>query len=325
MPDFRAFVSVYAITDVALTVDRLIARINPVGGVSSRAEGDMGTQELEFHPLDAKASNGRDFDYQLPNHASSGVDTAVDELLNVIDEPESPARPAAPPSQMRQASSPVTGVQMTNALATPQAAPVKQPTAAQLARGAHLYAGHGLKLKGEITDCETFTVEGDVEAHLCAKQFLLANSGTFKGSAIVEEAQIEGSFEGELHVTGRLLLRASGRVAGTISYGHLEIERGGQIHGHISPYVKPEPEPKPAPEPVRENREPLLMQRVVEQPARAPEPSRASAPPPAPAKVVTPRVEPPKVEAPKVTEPSTPAPEAKKRSTLFGAFRVTAP
>lgn len=282
----------------------------------------MANQDVDYHALDAKASNGgsgRDFDYQLPSHTASGVESAVDDLLTAIDdhEPATPppvARPAPPAPQIRPAPVPATPVQMTNAMPATQPPPVKQPTAAQLARGSHLYAGQGIKLKGEISDCETFTVEGDVEAQLSAKQLLLASSGTFRGTAVVEEAQIEGQFEGELHVTGRLLLRSSGRAAGTISYGQIEIERGGQLHGHIAPYVKPQPQPAPVPK--RPSADESIMQRAVEQrPARAPEPARASAyqaPPP------------PKMDV-KPVEPPKPAPEAKKRSTFFGGFRPTTP
>jgi cytoskeletal protein CcmA (bactofilin family) len=34
-------------------------------------------------------------------------------------------------------------------------------------------------------------------------------------------------------VRRRLLIRATGRVAGTVRYGQIEIERGGQISGDV--------------------------------------------------------------------------------------------
>ena len=39
--------------------------------------------------------------------------------------------------------------------------------------------------------------------------------------------------EAELVVSKRLLIRASGHVSGTITYGEIEIERGGKVSGVI--------------------------------------------------------------------------------------------
>jgi cytoskeletal protein CcmA (bactofilin family) len=55
----------------------------------------------------------------------------------------------------------------------------------------------------------------------------------FKGSTSIEEAEVSGRFEGNLTVRKRLLIKATGRVSGTIRYGQIEIECGGQISGDI--------------------------------------------------------------------------------------------
>ncbi len=55
----------------------------------------------------------------------------------------------------------------------------------------------------------------------------------FKGSASIDEAEVRGRFEGNLVVRKRLLIKATGRVSGTIRYGQIEIECGGQISGDI--------------------------------------------------------------------------------------------
>jgi cytoskeletal protein CcmA (bactofilin family) len=49
----------------------------------------------------------------------------------------------------------------------------------------------------------------------------------------LEEAEIQGRFEGNLVVRKRLLIMASGQVSGTIRYGQIEIECGGQISGDV--------------------------------------------------------------------------------------------
>jgi cytoskeletal protein CcmA (bactofilin family) len=50
---------------------------------------------------------------------------------------------------------------------------------------------------------------------------------------LLEGAEIQGRFEGNLVVRKRLLIKASRRVSGTIRYGQIEIECGGQISGDV--------------------------------------------------------------------------------------------
>jgi cytoskeletal protein CcmA (bactofilin family) len=102
----------------------------------------------------------------------------------------------------------------------------------------HLLVGRGVSLSGEITTCERLTVEGNVEANLHeCRDIDIAESGLFKGSATIDNAEIRGRFEGELTVRKRLLIRASGHVAGKISYAEIEIENGGNISGQIALYT----------------------------------------------------------------------------------------
>jgi len=75
---------------------------------------------------------------------------------------------------------------------------------------------------------------GSVEANLQnCHDVDIAESGLFKGSATIDEIDVRGRFEGNLVVRKRLFIRATGRVSGTIRYGQIEIECGGQISGDI--------------------------------------------------------------------------------------------
>jgi len=108
---------------------------------------------------------------------------------------------------------------------------------------ANLHAGPGVKLRGEITGCDIIKVEGTIEGDVAARQLILCPGGNFIGTAEVDEAEIEGKFEGTLAVRGRLMLRSSGRIDGTLDYGQIEIERGGEIAGQIAPQAKQTPTP----------------------------------------------------------------------------------
>jgi cytoskeletal protein CcmA (bactofilin family) len=97
-----------------------------------------------------------------------------------------------------------------------------------------LIVGRDISLSGSITSCDRLIVEGSVEADLNnCRDVDIAESGLFKGTASIESAEIRGRFEGSLNCRKRLLIKASGRVSGTIRYGQIEIECGGQISGDI--------------------------------------------------------------------------------------------
>ena len=101
--------------------------------------------------------------------------------------------------------------------------------------GKRLIVGQGIRLSGEISSCDRLVVEGAVEATLNDTRALeIAESGRFTGGCEVEEADISGVYEGDLTVRKRLFVRGSGKLTGTVRYGELELERGGQIAGNIS-------------------------------------------------------------------------------------------
>ncbi len=101
--------------------------------------------------------------------------------------------------------------------------------------GKRLIVGEGIRLSGEISSCDRLVVEGEVEVTLNDTLALeISSSGRFTGGCEVEEADISGVYEGDLTVRRRLFVRSSGKLTGTIRYGELELERGGQIAGNVS-------------------------------------------------------------------------------------------
>ncbi len=97
-----------------------------------------------------------------------------------------------------------------------------------------LTVGKDMGLKGaEISDCDRLVIEGMIEGNLTSGRYLEIDfGGAFKGTAVVDNAEIAGTFEGELRVHNRLAIHASGLVIGRIYYGQLEVERGGRLNGH---------------------------------------------------------------------------------------------
>jgi cytoskeletal protein CcmA (bactofilin family) len=160
-----------------------------------------------------------------------------------ITRPNAPVPPAVQPNSFRP-NTPVTSPvsQATNSISRQAEVKSMNPISSlsQNSQSSNkpvnrvLTVGNDILLKGEINSCDRLVIEGKLEATLNDVHTVeLAECGSFKGSANVVEAQISGLFEGDLVVTGRLVIYASGKVRGNISYGEIEIERGGELSGQI--------------------------------------------------------------------------------------------
>src|SRR5690349_12059259 len=142
------------------------------------------------------------------------------------------------PSQPVAANSPSAGP----AAAAPgaqRATPAAAGDAAHPARddggGSKLIVGPNIKLKGvEIHDCDTLVVEGRVEATMVSRTIQIAEHGAFDGKVDVDVAEIRGAFEGEMTARRKLVIHASGRVAGKIRYGKMLVQEGGEMSGDIA-------------------------------------------------------------------------------------------
>lgn len=109
------------------------------------------------------------------------------------------------------------------------------PPEAELPPGARLIVGPDVKLKGaEILDCDTLVVEGRVEATMDSRVIRIAENGSFSGKVSIDIAEIHGTFEGELTARSQLIIHSTGRVSGTIRYGKLVADEGGELCGDIN-------------------------------------------------------------------------------------------
>lgn len=153
-----------------------------------------------------------------------------------------PTRPGSPLGGTSALGSAGGAAQPFGGAASPSAASVQPPAASAAAAnpaavdgGAKLTVGPNIKLKGvEITDCDTLVVEGTVEATMNSRVIQIAEQGAFKGSAEIDIAEVRGVFDGNLTVREKLVIFATGKVTGTICYGKIVIEEGGQLSGDIT-------------------------------------------------------------------------------------------
>ena len=144
------------------------------------------------------------------------------------------AATSSPPHSPSAASSPQGMTRPVAADAGSSSSFSSVPASTEQEGGSKLTVGPNIKLKGvEITDCDTLVVEGMVEATMNSRVIQIAEQGAFKGSAEIEIAEIRGEFNGNLTVRQKLVIYATGKVTGTIHYGKLVVEEGGQLSGEI--------------------------------------------------------------------------------------------
>ena len=97
---------------------------------------------------------------------------------------------------------------------------------------------------GDILGCAHLAIEGKAYLTIdrCEKLEILEN-GIFTGSASVAETEISGYCKGTLVVRDTLRITRTGHVVGSIQYGRLQVEEGGQIEGEMKlPLKGNEPE-----------------------------------------------------------------------------------
>ncbi len=153
--------------------------------------------------------------------------------LPAMEPPTQPTRPAPPAAVDRSRETSPVAPQKTSSESS-----MGQPQTATRT----LVVGREIVLSGEISACDRLVVEGTVKANIKdCRDIAISEGGLFTGSASVESAEIRGRFEGELTVSGRLLIRTPGQVSAAGRYGEIEIERGGRLSGHVDATDAPKP------------------------------------------------------------------------------------
>jgi len=146
-----------------------------------------------------------------------------------VSQPTNVFRPASAPAPVSAVRAPEIKVPVTTTSTLPASLNPSNKSGRRV-----LTVGHDILLKGEIATCDRLVIEGKVDATLNDVHTVeIAESGSFKGSAHIEDAEISGLFEGDLTVRGCLIIRSTGKVRGKISFGEIEIERGGELAGEI--------------------------------------------------------------------------------------------
>ncbi|MBB4265384.1 polymer-forming cytoskeletal protein [Roseospira visakhapatnamensis] len=193
----------------------------PSGGVQGSVDGDRVEASGDgkgggFQPPDTGPVSSPSFKPGVPVKPQTGAYRPEPPLHGRTETPKSPSPDSEPASLSPPGLTPAPSVGRDSGEAK------------------NLIVGRGIQLNGQISACDRLVVEGTVEADLNdAEAIEVAESGLFRGTASIQEADISGRFEGNLIVKRRLTLRAGGRIEGNVQYAAIVVEEGGQIRGQM--------------------------------------------------------------------------------------------
>ena len=98
---------------------------------------------------------------------------------------------------------------------------------------AKVIIGNGVTLKGEITKADEVQIDGQADVTMKTDNLIVGAMGKATGNIDTHNADIWGSADGDIKVSGTLTIQEAGSVSGTIEYQNLQIKLGGKINGDI--------------------------------------------------------------------------------------------
>ncbi len=200
-----------------------------------KSSDETGTQRAQNDPTESAEGTERTTDgTPRSEDRSSSRGTAT---------PTQPSSTTPPPSRIGMISAPSVRSTSRLGLSAPSTSPaaavqaLTRPTSTPadlVNEGRSLVVGREISLSGEIKSCDRLVIEGQVELSRAESQTLeVSEHGVFQGDAVVETCTIAGLFDGNLSARGRVTVKSTGCITGTLRYGELEIERGGKATGTL--------------------------------------------------------------------------------------------
>lgn len=97
----------------------------------------------------------------------------------------------------------------------------------------NLYIGAGVVANGVISVPGLVEIDGVVAGVITAESVNVTPNGVVEGATTAEHIRVAGKLMETSVANKSLLIESSGQVTGNITYGDLEIRKGGDIQGVI--------------------------------------------------------------------------------------------
>jgi cytoskeletal protein CcmA (bactofilin family) len=102
-----------------------------------------------------------------------------------------------------------------------------------LTKDKSIFIGNGVVFKGSIKAPNQAIISGTVEGELDAKDVMVGASGVVTGTTTADSIDVKGQMNETIVSRDVLVVRSTGSVKGDVTYGEIEIERGGQVKGNM--------------------------------------------------------------------------------------------
>jgi len=98
----------------------------------------------------------------------------------------------------------------------------------------NLFVGAGVTAQGTMTAPGLIVVDGAVDGVLNANAIDISRNGIVQGKTTATNIRVAGRLMNTSTAHQSLLIESTGEVTGDITYGDLEIQKGGTIAGTIN-------------------------------------------------------------------------------------------
>jgi cytoskeletal protein CcmA (bactofilin family) len=96
-----------------------------------------------------------------------------------------------------------------------------------------LIIGEGAVLKGDVKSGRHVEIWGYVEGGVNATEVVVQEGGKLFGQVKSETAEIRGAVQGDVRVQQLIVIRSTGAASGTIKYGRMSMEEGGELTASV--------------------------------------------------------------------------------------------
>jgi len=96
-----------------------------------------------------------------------------------------------------------------------------------------IFIGEGVVFQGSIKAPNQAVISDKFDGELEARDVLIGASGVVTGTTTAQFVDVKGELNETVTSRKLLIVRGTGRVSGTVTYGEIEIERGGQVKGDM--------------------------------------------------------------------------------------------
>ena len=98
---------------------------------------------------------------------------------------------------------------------------------------AKVVIGNGVSITGEIKKADEVQIDGEADVTMKTDNIVIGHTGKCKGNIETHNADIWGTFDGDLKASGTLTIQEEGNATGTIEYQKMQIKLGGKLSGDI--------------------------------------------------------------------------------------------